>query len=425
MFQAWTSLAVFVLCYVLFVVLPRRRSWTACAGGALLILTGVLGWDQALFETISWNVMGLFFGTLVLAEMFMLSRVPAVLAEWLVDKSGSVRAAMLALCALAGAISMFVENVAVVVLVAPVALSLADKLKISPVPLLVGIAVSSNLQGTATMIGDPPSMILAGYLRMGFWDFFVYHGRPGIFFAVQVGAVASLIVLALLFRKHRDKAAELAREKARSWMPAVLLGVLVLGLSFATLFDPEFKWFAGTFTLGLALLGTLWFRAIARWENLRTLFRALDWDTTFFLIGVFVLVGGLSDSGWVDRLASGFSGMVGSSRLLAFAVIVLFAVLVSGFVDNVPFLLVMIPVAQKVADGIGAPVPLLMFGLLVGACLGGNLTPIGASANVVTLGILRKRGYHVGFREFLRVGIPFTAAAVAAASVFVWLLWRT
>jgi Na+/H+ antiporter NhaD/arsenite permease-like protein len=117
--------------------------------------------------------------------------------------------------------------------------------------------------------------------------------------------------------------------------------------------------------------------------------------------------------------------MVGSSRLLAFAVIVLFAVLVSGFVDNVPFLLVMIPVAQKVADGIGAPVPLLMFGLLVGACLGGNLTPIGASANVVTLGILRKRGYHVGFREFLRVGIPFTAAAVAAASVFVWLLWRT
>jgi Na+/H+ antiporter NhaD/arsenite permease-like protein len=357
--------------------------------------------------------------------MFMLSRVPAVLAEWLVDKSGSVRAAMLALCALAGAISMFVENVAVVVLVAPVALSLADKLKISPVPLLVGIAVSSNLQGTATMIGDPPSMILAGYLRMGFWDFFVYHGRPGIFFAVQVGAVASLIVLALLFRKHRDKAAELAREKARSWMPAVLLGVLVLGLSFATLFDPEFKWFAGTFTLGLALLGTLWFRAIARWENLRTLFRALDWDTTFFLIGVFVLVGGLSDSGWVDRLASGFSGMVGSSRLLAFAVIVLFAVLVSGFVDNVPFLLVMIPVAQKVADGIGAPVPLLMFGLLVGACLGGNLTPIGASANVVTLGILRKRGYHVGFREFLRVGIPFTAAAVAAASVFVWLLWRT
>jgi Na+/H+ antiporter NhaD/arsenite permease-like protein len=423
MSHAWISLAVFVLSYVLFVVFPSRRSWIACGGGALLVAAGVVPWRDAIFEMISWNVMGLFFGTLVLAELFLLSRVPAVLAEWLVDKAKTTRGALLALCVLSGVISMFVENVAVVLLVAPVALSLAEKLKISPVPLLIGIAVSSNLQGTATMIGDPPSMILAGYLRMGFWDFFALDGKPGIFFAVQVGAVASLVVLAIVFRKFRSQSALLTQEKARSWVPAILLVLLVVGLSFATAVDKDFKWFAGVYTLVLAAVGLAWYLGIARWGSLRNMAGTLDWDTTFFLMGVFVLAGGLGASGWLDRLAENLSVWTGSSPLLAFSSIVLFSVLVSGFVDNVPFLLVMIPVVQKVADRIDVSVPLLMYGLLIGACLGGNLTPIGASANVVTLGILKKRGYPIGFREFMRVSVPFTVAAVAAASGFVWWIW--
>ncbi|MDD4102752.1 MAG: SLC13 family permease [Kiritimatiellae bacterium] len=423
MTSAWISLAVFFVCYVLFVALPTRRSWTACTGGLLLVLTTSLTWREALLEKISWNVMGLFFGTLILAEMFLLSRVPAVMAEWLVDRCRSTRLAMLALCMLSGVISIFVENVAVVLLVAPVALSLADKLKINPVPLLIGVAVSSNLQGTATMIGDPPSMILAGHMRMGFWDFFVYQGKIGIFFAVQTGMLASLAVLAFLFRKNKDKPAQIDQEQALSWTPAAMLGVLVLGLSFATVIDPEFRWFAGTFTLVLGAVALVWFRLRVRWTSTRALVRALDWDTTFFLIGVFVLVGGLSDSGWMDHLAEFMSKTVGSGPLLAFVMIVVFAVVISGFVDNVPFLLVMIPVTQKVAAHMQVEVPLLMFGLLIGSCLGGNLTPIGASANVVTIGILRKRGYTVSFRDFMRVGIPFTVAAVVSSCVLVWLVW--
>lgn len=394
-------------------------------GGLILVATGVLGWKDAFFVKISWNVMGLFFGTLILAEMFLMSRVPAVLAEWLVDKSKSTRVAMLALCALAGVISMFVENVAVVLLVAPVALSLAEKLKMSPVSLLIGIAVSSNLQGTATMIGDPPSMILAGYMRMGFWDFFAYHGKPGIFFAVQLGAVASLVVLAYLYRRFSSRPSRIRQEKARSWVPAILLGCLVLGLSFATVFDPEFAWFAGVYTLSLSAIALAWYHLWARWGSTRKLVTTLDWETTFFLIGVFVLVGGLSDSGWMDRLSGFMASSVGGNAAMAFTMIVVFSVIVSGFVDNVPFLLVMIPVAQKVADQIHAPVPLLMFGLLIGACLGGNLTPIGASANVVTLGILKKHGYTVSFREFMGIGVPFTVAAVLSACAFVWWIWGT
>ena len=423
MTHAWISLIVFVLCYALFVILPERRSWTACLGGALLVATGVLGWKDALLTKISWNVMGLFFGTLILAEMFLMSRVPAVLAEWMVDKSKSTRMAMLVVGTLAGIISIFVENVAVVLLVAPVALSLADKLKISPVPLLIGIAVSSNLQGTATMIGDPPSMILAGYMRMGFGDFFLYQGKPGIFFAVEIGMLASLVVLGYLFRRHKEKSELIPQEKARSWVPAGFLGLLIVGLSFATTVDPDFAWFAGVFTLCLSAAALVWFRLHVRWGSTRTLIKSLDWDTTFFLIGVFVLVGALSDSGWMDKLSGFMASSVGGNPAAAFTMLVVFAVVVSGFVDNVPFLLVMIPVAQKVADQIQAPVPLLMFGLLIGACLGGNLTPIGASANVVTLGLLKKRGYTVSFREFMGIGIPFTVAAVLSACAFVWWIW--
>jgi len=421
--NAWISLLVFVAAYTLFVVLPNRRSITACAGGMLLVVTGVIGWKTALYEKIDWNVMGLFFGTLVLAELFMLSRVPAVMAEWLVDKARSARGAMLALCALAGAVSMCVENVAVVLLIAPVALSLAARLKTSPVPLLIGIAICSNLQGTSTMIGDPPSMILAGYMQMGFWDFFVYKGKAGIFFAVQIGAICSMGLLAWVFRGHREGAVLLTQETARSWVPTVLLGLLVVGLSFATAIDPEFEWFSGAYTLGLSLIALVWFRWFAKWGRLREFGKTLDWDTTFFLIGVFVLVGGLSESGWMDKLSDVFAATVGNSPALAFAAIVLFAVLVSGVVDNVPFLLVMIPVVQTVADKIQTPVPFLMFGLLIGACLGGNLTPIGASANVVTIGILKKQGYTVSFREFMRIGIPFTVLAVVPACIFVWLIW--
>ncbi len=423
MSSAWISLIVFCAAYVLFVVLPHRRSWVACTGAVLLVALGVVAWKDALLVKVSWNVMGLFFGTLILAELFLLSRVPAVLAERLVDAAKSTRVAMVALCAMAGAISMFVENVAVVLLVAPVALSLAEKLKTSPVPLLVGIAVCSNLQGTATMIGDPPSMILAGYMRMGFWDFFVYHGRLGIFFAVQVGALATMGVLAFLFRHVRGKPATVPTERPRAWMPTALLCALILGLSFATVVDPEFAWFAGAFTLFVSAAGLVWFRAVARWGHVRDVMRALDWDTTFFLIGVFVLVGALGDSGWMDRLAGALSGFSAGHVPMTFAAIVILAVILSGFIDNVPFLLVMIPVVQDVADRIQAPLPLLLFGLLIGACLGGNLTPIGASANVVTLGILKRNGHTVSFREFMRIGIPCTVASVTTACAFVWWIW--
>ncbi len=444
----YVALVVFLLAYLLFAVLPTRRSLVSGCGALLLVLSGSLAapWDaslpaagwpdavgrsavEALGRQVDWNIMGLFFGTLVLAELFLLSRAPAVIAEKLIARVSSARAAMLALCALSGVISMFVENVAVVLLLAPIAFSLSEKLKTNPVPLLIGVAISSNVQGTSTMIGDPPSMILAGYMRMSFFDFFWYQGRLGIFFAVQAGALASLGALVWIFRRHRDAIHIRDVETARSWTPSWFLAALVAGLSLTSVIDPEFHWYAGTWTMGLAFVAIWWYVRRARWEPWRTLLRCLDWDTTVFLIGVFILVGGLSQTGWIDRMADGIAGVVGGNLLGAFVFFIALSVLVSGFVDNVPYLLAMIPVVKSVADQIGPsiegvdPLPLLLFGMLVGACLGGNITPIGASANVVTLGLLRRRGLTVGFREFMRLSVPFTVAAVLASAVWIWVIW--
>jgi Na+/H+ antiporter NhaD/arsenite permease-like protein len=199
--------------------------------------------------------------------------------------------------------------------------------------------------------------------------------------------------------------------------------VLIAGLSATSVFDPDFRWLAGTFTLAVAGAGLAWFRLRARWGRMRALIRTLEWDTALFLVGVFVLVGAVGKSGWLEAMARWVSVAAGNSPLRAYLLIVGLAVLVSAFVDNVPFLLAMIPVTQSVATRLGVEVPLLLFGLLVGACLGGNITPIGASANIVAMGMLRKSGYQVSFREFMAVGIPFTLAAVVVASVFVWMIW--
>jgi Na+/H+ antiporter NhaD/arsenite permease-like protein len=176
-------------------------------------------------------------------------------------------------------------------------------------------------------------------------------------------------------------------------------------------------------TLGIAALALVWYRLRARWTSVRTMIRTLDWDTTFFLVGVFVVVGALTGSGWLDRLASWMAGVCGGSLIAAFLGIVLVPVIVSGFVDNVPFMLAMMPVAQRLADQLHEPVTVRMFGLLVGACLGGNITPIGASADVVTLGILRKRGHLVSFGTFMRMGVPFTIAATATGAAVIWGIW--
>lgn len=412
---------IFVLAYAFFIFLPARRALAAVVAALLLVLLGVLRPWQA-FTAVNWNVLGIFVGTLALADVFMESRVPAYLSELIVRRAPNTAWAVLLICAITGFISAFVENVATVLIVAPIAFSLAKKIGFNPIKMMIAIAISSNLQGAATLIGDPPSMLLAGYARMGFSDFFFYKGRPGIFFAVELGAIVSFFFLYAIFSSQKQKASLALTEKVRSWVPAILLVVLIILLALSSFVDQGFSYLAGVLCVIFGLAALLWQRLTCRicfWTGIKK----LDWDTTLFLMGIFVLVGAVAQAGWLERTAVFLSGLVGNNLFLGFTLLVFVAMIISAFVDNVPFLAAMLPVAISMSTKLGVGPELFLFGLLIGASLGGNITPIGASANIVACGLLKKEGYQVRFFEFMKIGLPFTLAAVATAYLFLWLVW--
>jgi Na+/H+ antiporter NhaD/arsenite permease-like protein len=378
---------------------------------------------QSIPGFINWNVIGIFVGTLILAEVFILSKVPALLADILVNRSKNVGIAILWVCALASLISAFVENVATVLIVAPIALELSRKLKVSPVPFLIGLAISSNLQGTATLIGDPPSMILAGNLSLNFNDFFIFQGKPGIFFAVELGAVSSFLVLYGFYRRYRQPVIAIPREKVTSWVPTWLLFGMIVALAVSPIWDPEFRFLGGLICLFFGGVGLVW-QSLQKKEMARNIWKRYDWDTTFFLAGIFVLVGILEVVGLIDLLTDVLVSTLGSNPFVNFLFIVWFSVLISGFIDNVPYITAMIPVTIKLSSELGLEPYLLTFGLLIGSCLGGNITPIGAAANIVSVGILHREKYPTSFMQFVKIGLPFTVAATVVSFIFVWFVWK-
>jgi len=415
------ALIIFLLAYALFVFMTKRRTIVAVSAAILLIFLRVMSPKEAFFA-INWNVMGIFVGTLVIANIFMESRMPAYLAEVIVNKARNTAWSILFICALTGFISAFVENVATVLIVAPIALSIAKKLKINPMKMMIAIAISSNLQGTATLIGDPPSMLLGGFAKMNFMDFFFYKGRPSIFFAVELGALVSFVVLYFIFRQHKEKVQLVMVEKVKSIVPTIILVGLIVLLALSSLFDVGFSYMAGIICMVAGIISMLWEKFVNKTPVFDGI-KSLDWDTTFFLMGVFVLVGSITFTGWIESLSVFLSQLVGGNIFLCYTALVFIAVLLSGFVDNVPFLAAMLPVAISLAAKLSINPSLLLFGLLIGASLGGNITPIGASANIVACGILKKEGYEVRFKDFMKIGIPFTLAAVTAAYLFVWFVW--
>jgi len=415
------SLTLFIFSYVLFIALPRRRSFVAIGVSLFLIATNIISFEDA-FLAVNWNVMGIFVGTLAVADVFMKSRVPAVIAEIIVDRAKNTASAILLMCVLTGFISAFVENVATVLIVAPIALTLARKIDLNPIKMMIAIAISSNLQGAATLIGDPPSMLLAGFTKMNFGDFFLYKGKPSIFFAVEFGAFVSFFVLMFLFRKEKHKVKVISVEKVHSWAPSVLLVLLIILLATSSFFDTGFTSAAGIICMIIGIFSVLWEKMLNK-GRVSELIKSLDWDTALFLVGIFILVGSLTLTGWTDNIARFLSNIIGQNILFGYTVLVFSSVIISAFVDNVPFLAAMLPIVGQIAYRLDVNPSLFLFGLLIGASLGGNITPIGASANIVACGLLKKEGYKVKFKDFMKIGIPFSFAAVFASYLFIWFVW--
>ena len=233
----YLALALFLATYVLLLIFGKYRAYIAAASALLFVVLGILPWAEVP-AAIDWNVLLMIAGTMGTVVLFIESRMPALMADIIMEKVPNIKWAVVALSLFAGLISAFVDNVATVLMVAPVALALAKKLDISPVPVIIAIAVSSNLQGAATLVGDTTSILLGGYAGMNFLDFFVFRGRPGIFWVVQVGAVASACVLLYYFRNLRQPVESGERTQVTDTVPTLLL-VSTVTLLIIVSFVPE------------------------------------------------------------------------------------------------------------------------------------------------------------------------------------------
>ncbi|HSL94125.1 MAG TPA: SLC13 family permease, partial [Bacillota bacterium] len=231
------AVIVFTATYLMLIISRDRALYFVWGASALLLLLGVIGPTDA-WSALNWNVLGIFFGTMIMAELFVLSGAPAYMATRIVNRTGSALWALLAIAGFAGILSAVIENVATVFIVAPLALETARRVKVSPVPVLISVAVSANLQGVATMIGDSPSILLATAAKMTFMDFFYMRGKPGIFFAVQAGALASLVILYYVFRKVSGRISKRETPEVTSWAPTEFQVFLIVALA-ASSFIPN------------------------------------------------------------------------------------------------------------------------------------------------------------------------------------------
>ena len=418
------AIILFAITYVLMLAFGKYRAPIALGSAAVFIISGMLPLDS-IFGAVDFNVLLMIVGTMGLVQLFIDSKMPALLADVIMEKVPNVCIAAVALSLFSGVISAFVDNVATVLMVAPVALEICKKLKTNPVPVIIAIAVSSNLQGAATLVGDTTAIMLGSYADMSFLDFIVYEGKPGIFFAVELGALVSAAILAWLFRKEKQpvpKGAE--RTVVTDYVPTVLLVGMIALLIGASFIPNKPDITNGLICTALMAVGVISAVARTRTKNpLISTAKAIDFETVGLLLGLFLMIGGISNMGVISAAADLLAKLGGGNLFVLYTVIVWASVLISAFIDNIPYVATMLPVVTGLAAKLGVDPTLLYFGLLSGATLGGNCTPIGASANIAGIGILRKNGHEVKTGDFLRIGIPFTLAAVVPAYIYFWLLY--
>lgn len=447
-----TALVIFAVTYVLMMAFQKIRPYIAVGSAIVFIGLGIAsavspsaffsvggesfayGILDALRE-IDWNVIMMIAGTMGTVYLFIESKMPQLMSDVLISRMPNMKWAVFAMSLFAGVVSAFVDNVATVLMIAPVALAFCKKLNVSPVSSIICIAVSSNLQGAATLVGDTTSILLAKAANLDFSDFFVDEGKPGMFWVVEAGALASGLIILFMFRKENNKISFNNRTKVEDKFPSFLLVATVVALiavSFipykdaaapGQFYKPDIT--NGVICIGFFVIGIL--REIIfkkNFEIVKQAFKEIDYYTIVLLTGLFVVIGGVKSAGVIDVIGSAIAKLGSGSVFIVYTIIVWMSVLLSAFIDNIPYTATMLSIVPVIAADIGIEPKLLFYGLLCGATLGGNLTPIGASANIAGIGILRKEGYEVKSTTFMKYGVPFTLAAVITGYVLLWVIWR-
>lgn len=417
------AVILFAITYVLMLYAPRYRQYVALAVAAIYISFGIVAPSEA-FGAIDWNVILMLAGTMGTVYLCIESKMPAAAADILVNRLKKTKLIFVALALFASFVSAFIDNVATVLMVAPIALAIAKKFDTSPVRTVLTVAVSSNLQGAATLVGDTTSILLGGYAGMDFMDFFIMNGKPGMFWIVQAGALATVPVLFYIFRKETRVIEKTPVTKITNMFPTyALLGTVVCLI--AASFIPQKPALTNGLICMFFCLLSIGQEYITNGDIgiVKDTLSEIDVDTLMLLSGLFIIIQGITNVGLIDDISRLFVNIGGDNVFVIYTILVWFSVLVSAFIDNIPYVATMLPVVSTAASALAVDPTVLYFGLLAGATLGGNITPVGASANIAAGGILRKEGYEITAKEFMSIGVPFTLVAVVTGYVLIWLIY--
>lgn len=417
--DAWIAGGVFVIAYALIATERFDRTLIALLAGLSLVAVGIIDQAEA-FGAVDWNVVFLLAGMMVIAGALRQTG----FFRWLGVRSaqlsrGNPVRLLIALSLVTAVVSAFIDNVTTVVLLTPVVLSISRTLGISPVPYLISIILASNIGGTATLVGDPPNILIGSAFGLGFLDF-VVNLTPVIL--VVLGTFALLMVL--LFRGQlqvpddRREAVleaiheEIITDRGLLIRTLVILGVVIVGfLAHGVL---------GLEVATIALLGATALLLVSGIDVNEAL-RGVEWVTLFFFVGLFILVEAVVRTGIVSGIANGILEATGGDPGATTMALLWFSAGASAIIDNIPYTATAIPIVDQLIAA-GLPSDALWWSLALGACLGGNLTVVGASANVVVANLAERGGHPIRFWAFLRYGAVVTLMSMVISSAYVW--WR-
>lgn len=420
--QAIVAIAVFLITYGMIIAEKVHRTIIAMLGGLAVILLGIVDTEAAIAHHVDFNTLGLLIGMMIMvsvtAKTGLFSYVAIVAAK---KAKGEPVRIMLALSVVTAIASAFLDNVTTVLLIVPVSFSLARRLRVHPFPFLFTQILASNIGGTATLIGDPPNIMIGSAVKELTFMAFIQHLTPII---VVIMAV-HLPLFVLLFRKQLRTTDEFKREVMDidekgliTDRPLLVRCLVILGLTIAGFFLHQVLHAESSV---VALTGAFLLLLLCGEHAMEEAFTRVEWTTIFFFVGLFTLVGALVDSGVIGELAASAIELTGGNLPATAMLILWMSAIVSAFMDNIPFVATMIPLIQEMGNmGVSNLEP-LWWCLALGACLGGNGTLIGASANLITAGLSAKEGYPITFVKFLKYAFPLMLLSIAICSVYVYL----
>lgn len=417
----WLSIIVFILAYIMIVWEKVHRTTIALGAAALVVAIGVIE-QHAAIEAIDFNTLGLLLGMMIIVGIAHGSGMFEYAAIRSAKMAGGDPLRMFVIfCFGTALVSAVLDNVSTVIFMVPVTVALADRLNIDPRPFFFGIIISSNIGGTATLIGDPPNIMIGSAVGLGFLDFVANLALPATAILAVTVALLAWIYRRQLVASPEKKAALLAldeKERIKDWA-LMKKSLLVISLTICGFCLHQYLHLeSATIALSGAVLMLL-----LSGEAIEEVLLSVEWPTILFFVGLFMMVGGLEATGVLEDIAGWALNVTGGDTVKTGLIVLWLSAIASAFVDNIPFVATMIPLLDNLGAMSGMPMESIWWALALGACLGGNGTLVGASANVIVVGLADRLGSPIRFVDYLKVGFPMMILSIALANIYLYLFF--